>query len=338
MSKPRIPSLDGLRGLAALTVFLTHWSQQVGIADDWLGIGGGTAGVSLFFALSGYLMATLYGQSRPSADELRSFALRRFGRVAPLYLLIVIACFVLTLLGVPAPFAIGKSILADHVLFIEGGGVLWSVPVEMQFYLLFAVAWLLVGFNRPAIVLALLAGAWIISATGTTSTIVYFPSFLAGIAVRFLPVPRHSLMAPLALGTLLLLILYPTILEDMGIANAGYWNSPIRLLLCAAIIWAAAGASHSPLLANRGLTFLGEISYSFYLLHWPVMWMMVNFTGPRNTGDPWIYLAATLSVSLSVAALSRWAIERPIQRLFTQAAARPTQQQPLRRPAAPGPR
>ena len=80
MAKPsaarsnNIPALDGLRGLAAVIVLVSHVSNNVGLWGGVLGHGGGQIGVMIFFVLSGYLMGFLYLDRPFNSAEVWSYA------------------------------------------------------------------------------------------------------------------------------------------------------------------------------------------------------------------------------------------------------------------------
>jgi peptidoglycan/LPS O-acetylase OafA/YrhL len=74
---PRKEQLDGLRALAILPVLYTHFWND----DTWLG----SAGVFLFFVLSGYLITGILLRSRTNPSALQNFYLRRALRIAPIY-------------------------------------------------------------------------------------------------------------------------------------------------------------------------------------------------------------------------------------------------------------
>jgi peptidoglycan/LPS O-acetylase OafA/YrhL len=153
-----IASLTGLRGVAALLVFLYHYEVlhpgiRLDLAIPWVGkilqfpLGFGFAGVDVFFVLSGFLLslpfalAATQGQSRPA---LTSYFRRRFQRVFPayyaqLFLILIIGGWFVSWepLGVHA-------FIAHLLMFFNIGwepvrpmvGVWWTLPVEMGFYLL----------------------------------------------------------------------------------------------------------------------------------------------------------------------------------------------------------
>ena len=146
--KPHTFELDGLRGLAALSV----------VADHTWGIfsGSGLAGVWIFFALSGYLLAIPFVRRPQLAFDktrLRDYLFRRLARILPMYYTTV---FVYYLASGEVQWAL------PHFLFLQGDGQLWTIPQEMFFYLLlpfvmFGMAGLLrIHFNIALIVLTAL--------------------------------------------------------------------------------------------------------------------------------------------------------------------------------------
>jgi peptidoglycan/LPS O-acetylase OafA/YrhL len=142
-NKREIPALNGLRGLAALIVFVSHFSNQSGIWGKVLGDGGGQLGVMIFFALSGFLMAYLYLGLPWTRQTVVAYAVARAARVLPLYLVVVLAACCLNTLGVihPRVYEVTGSNLTEHLLFWKGASVLWTIPPEIWFYGIFAGIW-----------------------------------------------------------------------------------------------------------------------------------------------------------------------------------------------------
>src|SRR4051794_11471208 len=88
----KFSALDGLRGVAVFTVFLSHSSGRGLSLAPWLNFTGiGHLGVYLFFVLSGFLLGHSLLVSRPTTWE---FYVRRFLRIFPLYALVLSAVFV----------------------------------------------------------------------------------------------------------------------------------------------------------------------------------------------------------------------------------------------------
>ena len=165
---PYIPSLDGLRALAFLLVFLAHssvikWMLHIPASvGEW--------GVSIFFLLSGYLITTLLRLEAEAGGgiSLRHFYLRRVLRIFPPMYLCILLGLALVLLGVfPRDFS-AWSVAAQclhlhnyYVIFhcwhapsvpialLAGTKVLWSLAVEEHFYLVFPLAYILLRRHAP---------------------------------------------------------------------------------------------------------------------------------------------------------------------------------------------
>lgn len=144
-----IPSLDGMRALAFLVVFVAH-SMPFNILP-------GGFGVTIFFFLSGYLITTLLRAEaqRTGTISLRGFYARRVLRIFPPCYLTIIIVAVLAGAGVLYNTESYKSLVAGFLYFSNywniagwgnlpaGLGVLWSLAVEEHYYLLFPLlyAW-----------------------------------------------------------------------------------------------------------------------------------------------------------------------------------------------------
>jgi peptidoglycan/LPS O-acetylase OafA/YrhL len=174
-SSNRLPELDGIRGLAILSVLVWHLI----VMPHVLSPGGpkpagmmflvrifslSWAGVDLFFCLSGFLIAGILLDTKGSPSFLRGFYLRRFFRIYPLYWAVLIVCFAIPFLAVRldlvAPLPVYAVLfqnfwMATHRTF--GGeplGVTWSLSIEEQFYLVFPAVVLLL--QRSALTLLLI--------------------------------------------------------------------------------------------------------------------------------------------------------------------------------------
>ena len=161
----RRPALDGLRGVAVILVVLSH-------ADvPHLG-GAGQVGVTVFFTLSGFLIATLLFEEHENSHRisLRRFYRRRFFRLAPA-LLAVAAVTSLFALATRAPWVTPREVLGavfycSNVLAFFGpvGGAhmlhhTWSLVIEEQFYLVWPAVTILAWRRRTALLAVLLVAA-----------------------------------------------------------------------------------------------------------------------------------------------------------------------------------
>ncbi len=147
-----IPSLDGLRAVAILVVFLSHWQEAAGVPRFIPG----NFGVTLFFFLSGYLITTLMRVEveRTGTLRIRLFYVRRALRIFPTCYLVLAAA---ALYGWSRGssdlwFLVGQAAHLTNYQIIQHGweapiaphtDVFWSLAVEEHFYLAFPALFLL---------------------------------------------------------------------------------------------------------------------------------------------------------------------------------------------------
>jgi peptidoglycan/LPS O-acetylase OafA/YrhL len=155
----RIAGLDGLRALAALSVFGVHFNQIVGL-DDRLGpfsvdtlLANGSHAVSLFFSLSGFLLSLPYWKALanqtffPSA---RTYFLRRTARILPAYFAALTALIVIGHLwrmpDARLDILLHYTFLFNYTEFsiFSINPPFWTLAVEIQFYLLLPCIFLLI--------------------------------------------------------------------------------------------------------------------------------------------------------------------------------------------------
>ena len=134
-----ITSLDGLRGVAVLFVFLSHTSGRDQYLSSSLNFHGiGIIGVYLFFVLSGFLLT--YSLLNKNEFSVKSYYLRRFLRISPLYYSVVICVFLYQLISGSISTKYlhikdGLSGFIQHIFFYQGDGLFWTIPTEIQFYI-----------------------------------------------------------------------------------------------------------------------------------------------------------------------------------------------------------
>jgi peptidoglycan/LPS O-acetylase OafA/YrhL len=312
------PELDGLRGVAILIVLAAHTGVP-GFAD-----GGGGAGVTLFFVLSGYLITSLLLAERTKLGrvDLRAFYVRRALRLFPALVAVLIAAAVLLAVGVvprAATYDTNYGIVFAGVIFYVANWVAvagqsigmlshtWSLAVEEQFYI-FWPAVLLAGlrFGRSRLALAVLLlvvldipyrlmldlnGGFMHVFVGTDTR---GDALLLGCVMALLEIRWHSAAGWIGLvGIGALAAVWPA---DPGL------GAQILCIPAAAVAGTFAVAGCPTLLAWRPLAFVGTISYGLYLWHGLVVWWQL----------PWP-VAAPLSIAIAV--VSYYALERPFLRL-----------------------
>ena len=281
------PELDGFRGLAVLFVLLAHSSFA---GYDPLGIDFnhfGSVGVYLFFVLSAYLinrqMLEALAAQRATPKFWLRYALRRVLRIYPMYLLTLIASYLLFANGFGGPIHHVDDIL-KHLSLTEAKGVFWTIPVEVAYYLI-----------SPLLVLALWplyrVRPWLAMLLLLTATLaLWYTRFL------HLPMPLFLRFAPvLAFGTLLAmaqrrlrlpggigLALFALILTTIPSAARVLFGSSTFHAYTYTVAYGLAWALilyqalyHEVTLSALGrfkpLRYLGTLSFSIYLLHLPVL-------------------------------------------------------------------
>jgi peptidoglycan/LPS O-acetylase OafA/YrhL len=304
--------------------------------------------VDFFFVLSGFVIAANYEKRLAEGFSVWRFALLRFGRLYPLHLSMLLALILLRLahaasgLGAPSPFqpplwsadTVVASLLLVHSLhlfdFNPWNGPSWSISTEFYTYLLFAAA---VALTRRRIVLLLLPVAvasalalWmLVGSIGTTfdwGLIRCILSFSAGVMTW------HAYRAAsLRCGTMLELICIVLIVAF--VCHAG--NTRLSLaapavFALAVLVFAAEAGAVSRLMRAPALLWLGERSYSIYMVHALVLWLLADcvklfrlvgielIAGAESTSGLWqndvLYLIYIVLV-LGVAALTYRTIEVP---------------------------
>ena len=321
----RRPALDGVRGIAILLVVASHLALP-GME------GAGAIGVTVFFALSGFLITGLLlaEHDRTGRIHLRAFYARRARRLLPA--LVVTTAATVAVSGFFGPWFFEWRDLLPVLLYFGNWveaipgvdlGVLggtWSLAVEEQFYMLWPLVliWALTMGRRTVLwtagVLAALSLAVHIQllASGASSDRIYYASDTVafGLLVGALLVtwlgrrPIHSgsgLVAAGALAALVWLGTWPN-------AEAHTVAPIFAALVTAALIFAATGRSRVHWLEARWLRWFGQRSYGIYLIHGTPAGLLRD-----HTSLPWpVIVVLVLPVSLLVAEASyRW-IERPV--------------------------
>lgn len=342
------PELDGLRFFAFLAVFLHHAWEIASIHSPlarslwWAG----TAGVDVFFVLSGYLITELLRRETAQFGEVRLslFYARRCLRIWPLYFTLLAVAWV----GDGLCFSMRGFSPAEVVLFATFLGnwscvwfafpqsvasALWTVSIEEQFYLFWPV---LVRRFTPGRIFVAAVGLLLVGtitravgiARGWSDLTLYTSTFtrLDGLACGALlaaglngSLPRLSNSIRTAMWTSgLILVVLTYRFTGSGFVGRSDWSLLVQPL---AIALAAVGIVVSTLrpngervgLVSRPLMVrLGMISYGLYVLHRPVQRLTALFFVSYYPSLP-IPIYATISLILTIAAasLSYVLIERP---------------------------
>jgi peptidoglycan/LPS O-acetylase OafA/YrhL len=367
----RIATIDGLRAIAIAAVLyfhywqitwqwqfvipVVHWSPEP-IAET------GFLGVALFFFISGFVLMLPYAQAHfagTAPPTIRHFASRRLLKIVPSYILVSV---VMIAVGYQTYTNFGDEFrdIAFHLLFIHNwfaatansiNGVMWSLAVEVQFYVLFPLL-VLVFVRRPLwTTLGLFAVAngyrvWVLlsnhyfSRQRIEQLPAYIDFFAAGMLAAYTYVwiaSRHPDFARRSW--------FFTGLSVAGFIGLWYlvadcsvhrsdnewpllWVVEWRSVLAVACFAIGLGSLfavtfYQRILANRVSLFIAAISYNLYLWHQVLARGLVKMHWPPWVGadphnDPhWqaLFWFVAIPVSLAVSALITYGFEQPILRL-----------------------
>lgn len=322
-SKPALHALTGLRFWAALAVFSLHFLTP----DEWgvtlpaaalRALKAGWVDVTLFFVLSGFILAYAYEGMGSSRVARHSFWTSRIARLYPVHLLGLIWVTPFIYSHRLAPLTLDARILDVawtllpslvlvqawfHPRMINWNGPAWSLSAEAAFYLLFPIVMVWIQRGHPRRPIILLIASW----TASCLTLAVIPERL-GFFDRMPPPPDHvppfylwmamlnpvfhmaSFLSGVALGTIFnrrpARPLEATLLAVVALASVGATMAeilperqiaalPLLIPLFGLLIYGlASGGLLSRPLSHPWMVRLGEASYAFYVLQYPVVWTL----------------------------------------------------------------
>ncbi|QKC67422.1 acyltransferase (plasmid) [Mesorhizobium loti] len=289
----RFPYLSALRGMAALWVVMVHVAHMPNphLALPWWAegfVGNGVMGVNLFFLVSAFSLCLTMPKHDKEERPYLGFMLRRFFRIAPLFYLLIIVTRLMRI------FPFRWSALAANIFFvfnfIPGSGyqtamVLagWTIGVEMAFYVMFpfiyartksvtlAIRALVVAFLVAAAFRSVIGNLVADSASYINQSIFGLaPMFMFGIIAFYMVRAAGEWKHKRVIGALLLasvpLQFYVIIHGLVPFGPAIYWQGPMFGCLLVGLYLLPLR-----LLVNTATVWLGNISYSIYLVHSPVI-------------------------------------------------------------------
>jgi peptidoglycan/LPS O-acetylase OafA/YrhL len=327
--------IDGLRAVAVLPVVLFHAGVPL--------FSGGYVGVDIFFVISGFLITGILMQDGGRLSIL-GFYNRRIRRIFPalfamLALVTAAALILLTPLDLRSYGAsLGSTALFfSNIYFYLGSGYFeasaldkpllhtWSLAVEEQFYIVWPVAlWAMHRLRRHtmlAITLAALVVSFGLSVWHTPRSPdagfflphTRFWELLLGAALAMRPIdvnsrPLREAISALGLG----LIAYAVFTFDGSTVFPG-WAAAIPCLGAAMLIVgnARGDTAAAKMLSLKPAVFVGLISYSLYLWHWPLL-SLGHYAALRPLH--WYEAAALVALSFVLATLSWRYVEKPFRR------------------------
>lgn len=330
-SSKRIDGLDFLRGLASLGVCWLHLTEfTYHNTDGWfynlLRASGsyGWLGVEVFFVISGFVIPYSLRRANYSLSHYPTFLLKRIIRLDPpylasIFLFILLAFAYASYTGRP-PEVEGAPLTWTRVLLHLGylnmfyghkwlNPAFWTLAIEFQYYILIGLAFPLFASGRRQVRLAALlcfAASPFFSGRELMSGAVPYSTFIFHFAFLFL------------LGI-------TTFQYRAGLVCAGEYAATLSLLAVGSFVTVGAASTVAGLFAvaviclykrrNVVFDFFGNISYSLYLLHWPVGHLVLSILGGkllRASDDA--TKTAVLLVALGVSFAASYALYALIER------------------------
>ncbi|MEQ9379692.1 MAG: acyltransferase [Pirellulales bacterium] len=325
----RIIELDALRGLAAVAVVLFHYttryqqlfghSESLAASVPW-----GHYGVDLFFMLSGFVILMTLERT---ADGVK-FAWGRFSRLYPTYWAAAALTFVvISITGLPgqevtlAQALVNGTMLQGLLKVPHVDGAYWSLQAELIFYANMLLLYKLGAFRRPAATVVIWLAvaclvyvlreytltAWplaesVLRKLATIGSLKFIPMF--GIGILLYDAHRAGEYSRLTWVGLIACV-----------ATVGWWEGTSALavdLSLALLLWMAISGRMSVLAAGP-LVWLGAISYSLYLTHQNIGYVMIRNLEAQGVGPMFaITLAGVVALGIAIC-LHHW-VERPTMR------------------------
>ncbi|MFJ1268257.1 acyltransferase family protein [Legionella lytica] len=337
------PDIDGLRAIAILFVLLFHSGLRL--------VPSGFIGVDIFFVISGFLITSILHHSlQKNRFSFIEFYRRRLWRLQPVFICLILTTICITyLFYLPEDFvnyfkSARKTTLFTSNSFFEKATKgyfsakanelpllhTWSLSIEWQCYLLLPIIMYALHRICPqrllskliyALTLCFFALALYYSATQPSKTYYYLSSrifeFLIGACVVF-GSPRiilNKYISEALNAAALLTIFYIATRSNI---SWGFPNAYAFILCIAVSILIAAGKNNAPslftrMLSIKPLVFIGLISYSLYIWHWPVF-VLMHYLEIAKTPS---YFVFTFGFIFIISFLSWKFIEKPAQKFNT---------------------
>ncbi|MFC4942139.1 acyltransferase family protein [Pseudonocardia sp. GCM10023141] len=344
----RFPALDGLRAVAAAMVVFFHfggpsWERLYG----WIG-------VHIFFVLSGFLITTLAlrEESRNGRLSIKNFWKRRIARILPAYYVVLAVVAGVALARGEYAGGLGEVMLRYLTLNGEFVGPdapqsqLWTIGIEQKFYLVWPVlgfAAVLTAARRAAAGIVLLAALLGLAATMPV-LVSYIPITLGCLVAVLLHDPRGFravswLTRPLGATIVALVFVAGHLALPIGSRVLGPGGPVIIAYAVLVAVLVVSLVGRGPVgwvLARRPLTFVGDRSYSLYLVQ-ALAGLVVAATIPALGVHRTVTAVVVLAVALLMADLMyRW-VEQPAIALGRRWVAAPQRRTEESRPAVAAP-
>lgn len=357
-----IRPLTALRYVAALWVFIFHidmrWALPLPSFFKSI-VAQGAVGMTLFFILSGYVLGFSYGSG---VNDLRTYAIRRFARIYPIYVLAAVSTlpFFAVARSGWAGFAEGTFVVIANVFMIQAWfpqlmnywnvGASWSLSAEAFFYAVFPMTIKLVirASTRQISILFALAYAfsiipglsyWLIPGSAPifyAMPIFRLPEFVVGVSCAVLAA-RGAIKLAFPRVTCLCAAGGLAILLGVGPSSEIYVTMNAVAVPCIAAIITSAAQMRSAALEHPISVALGKASYAFYSLQPLVIMTMIALQHGRAPWPPLPTLILSLIGLTTLALVAFIWVEEPLRRWLTRRSSTDLTRDNLAAPASPHP-
>jgi peptidoglycan/LPS O-acetylase OafA/YrhL len=339
----RLRGLDGLRGIAVILVVFFHYTfgyahvvhpHTPGLLGTFFS---GSYGVELFFIISGYVILMTVERS----PDLYSFTVGRFSRLYPPFVFAVLFTASVTLFtGFRVGFVQPSDVPSNFVMVTYLFGirpvdtVYWTLSYEVVFYAIIGTGLLMLRVRR----LEFLCIAWLLIAyfckfvlqlpqpsahghpgfsfaVGTAADYAYL--FVLGMMIRRIHQGQRNRLTIPVIGLALVPVVFMTI-EALSGHNSGGTRFGLQhagLVMGFATLVYVAPISRIAILQIGPLPWLGDISYSLYLIHQAAGYRLIDILESRGI-NPNVAILVTAAAAILVASVMLRTIERPGQRLL----------------------
>lgn len=340
LSGERFQSIDGIRGYLGFAVFLHHsciWyfylkNKVWAVPPSYIYTNLGQGGVAIFFMITSFLFFTkiLDHKSKP-IDWIYLYS-SRILRLLPLYLIVIFIMLVIVAVKTNFELVEPVNLIAKEIFnwirfsqsdvnklqntSIIFSGVTWTLPYELAFYSLLPVIYITIKLNSkywyiPTVISLYVGGQYF---KMLDLNIIFLKVFLGGMIAAI--VAKINLIQKISNSKLASLIV-TTLLFTATTQYASSYESTPLLMLTAAFTLVASGNSVFGILTNQLSRKLGEITYSIYLLHGIVLYLIFSvFIGEDASSqfslvEFWVIIISITPLVIAISALSFRFIEYP---------------------------
>jgi peptidoglycan/LPS O-acetylase OafA/YrhL len=342
---------DVLRFLAATGIVFHHSNAFLYPAFERVAAKQSSFGlallVDLFFVISGYVIASVYGGKTTDLPSYFTFMQKRVARLWPLHLVTMFLFLIIYLVAITAGFQIGTPVdmslgcfaktafLLHSVVPCDGpvvNPVNWSISAEFVMYLIFPVVFWILGRNRLWAVVGLLVStsAILFLSSGLSASEwsdIYgpfraLPSFCFGICLfRIFEGAVVNAQTTKLSSCIVLCILVCTLCYVMLNGFSAFVVMAVILSLCAVAAFVDKQEIKNQALSRAAS--LGQLTYTIYMIHLLIVTVLVNAIGDKILNLSYWPMLALIVFAYAVTVLTSYFtliwLERPLRRFFSPA-------------------